>query len=166
MLIQHVLLLCMLIAYSLPIYYVYTQFQTDTTLSDIICDETCKHTILFYMVIMGFFTILYEIQRKDVESIAYISIILVTIYGLLQNGVETIAHFMFAILCLFAIFGFMVHHSYITDSKILFTFTFLNYWIILAMILFVQTDIMICECLYLFFFAAFYFYLHYLSYGL
>jgi len=164
MLIQHVLLLGMLISYSLPIYYVYTQFQTDTTLSDIICDETCKYTILFYMGIMGFFTILYEIQRNDMESIAYISIILVTIYGLLQHDVDTNSHYIFAIFCLFAIFCFMVHHSYLTNSKILFTFTFLNYWIILAMILFIKNDIMLCECLYLFFFATFYLYLHYLSY--
>ena len=163
---HHLLLLGMLIAYSLPIYYVYTQFKTNTTLSDIICDETCKYNIIFYMMIMGGFTVLYEIQRNDFESIFYITTILISIYGLLYNSVETISHFIFAILCLFAIFCFMVHHSYVTNSKILFTFTFINYWVILAMILFIQNDIMVCECLYLFFFAAFYLYLHYLSYSL
>lgn len=158
---NHVLLLGMLISYTIPIVYVITQFQTDTTLSDIICDETCKNTILFYMSIMGIFTILYEIQRKDIESIVYISIVLITIYGLLNYGPETITHFLFAIGCLFAIFIFMVHHSYQTNSPILFGFTFMNYLIILAMIIFVKDDIIICECGYLFFFAAFYIYLHF-----
>lgn len=160
MLLQNILLLCMLITYSIPIYYVYTEFKTDTTLSDIICK---KDNILFYMIIMGIFTILYEIQRNDIESIFYITTILISIYGLLQNDVETIAHFIFAILCLFAIFCFMVHHCYLTNSTILSAFTFINYWIIMCMILFIQNDIMVCECLYLFIFAIFYFYLHYLS---
>ena len=161
MLIQNLLLLCMLITYSLPIYYVYTEFKIDTTLSDLICK---KDNIIFYMILMGIFTILYEIQRNDVESIFYIITILISIYGLLQNEVETITHYIFAILCLFAIFCFMVHHSYLTNSKLLFTFTFLNYGVFLAMILFIQNDIMVCECLYILCFAVFYLYLHYLSY--
>jgi len=159
---NHVLLLGMLISYAMPIIYVIRQFQTDTTLSDIICDETCNQTILFYMTIMGIFTILYEIQRKDIESIVYISILLLSIYGLLNYGTETITHFLFAIASLFAIFIFMVHHSYQTNAPILFGFTFMNYLIILGMIIFVNDDIIICECAYLFFFAVFYLYLHFL----
>lgn len=153
----------MLISYTMPIIYVIRQFQTDTTLSDIICDETCNNTILFYMTIMGIFTILYEIQRKDMESIVYISILLLSIYGLLKYGPETITHFLFAITSLFAIFIFMVHHSYQTNAPILFGCTFANYLIILAMIIIVKDDIIICECAYLFFFTVFYLYLHFLS---
>jgi hypothetical protein len=166
MILQNILLLGMLISYSIPIIYVYSQFKTDTTLSDIICDDKCKNIIFTFMIIMGIFTFLYELYRNDTESIIYISIILITIYGLLLNGVESIYHFIFAIFCLFAIFCFMVHHTYVTSSIILFFFTFLNYWVILSMILFIQSDIIIYECLFLVFFALFYIYLHYLSYFL
>lgn len=159
---NHLLLLGMLISYAMPIIYVIRHFNPNTTLSDIICDETCNKTIIFYMTIMGIFTILYEIQRKDIESIIYIIIVLITIYGLLTYGPETTTHFLFAIGCLFAIFAFMVHHSYQTNVNILYGFTFVNYLIILAMIIFVKDDIIICECAYLFFFAAFYLYLHFL----
>jgi len=160
---NHVLLLGMLISYAIPIIYVQTKFQTDTTLSDIICDETCKNTILFYMGIMGVFTILYEtIHRKDIESTIYISILLLSIYGLLNYGPETMMHFLFAILSFFSIFFFMVHHAYKTNSPVLFGCTFVNYLIMIAMIIFVKDDIILCECAYLFFFAAFYIYLHFL----
>ena len=163
---NHVLLLGMLISYAIPILYVQTKFQTDTTLSDIICDETCKNTILFFMIIMGIFTILYEtIHRKDTESIVYISILLLSIYGLLNYGPETIYHFLFAIASFFCIFAFMVHHTYKTNSPLLFGFTFANYLVMLGMILFVKDDIILCECAYLFFFAIFYLYLHFTNVG-
>ena len=161
--INHILLGIMLIFYSIPIIYVYNMFQTKDTLSDIICNDECKKYILICMSIMSIFTIIYEILRNDIESILYISIILIAIYGLLQNGVETIEHFIFSIFCFFAIFCFMVHHSYLTSSTILSTFTFFNYCIILCMIIFVKDDIIICECLYILFFACFYIYLHFLS---
>lgn len=157
---HHVLLLGMLISYTIPIIYVQTKFQTDTTLSDIICKE---NNILFYMTIMGVFTVLYETihRNKDIESITYISILLLSIYGLLNYGPETITHFLFAILSFFSIFFFMVHHAYQTNSPLLFGFTFMNYLIMLAMIIFVKEDIILCECAYLFFFAVFYIYLHF-----
>ena len=161
--IRHILLLAMAISYSFPIMYVYNAFLTKDTLSDIICNEECKNNILFFMVIMSIFTILYEFIRNDIESIIYISIILISIFGLLQNGVETIKHYIFAIFCLFSIFFFMVHHSYKKNSIILSSLTFINYWIILSMTIFIQYDIIICECLYILCFAIFYIYLHYLS---
>jgi hypothetical protein len=161
--IKHILLGIMLILYSIPIIYVYNMFQTKDTLSDIICNDECKNYILFCMSIMSFFTIIYEFLRNDIYSILYIFILLIAIYGLLQNGVECIAHFIFAIFCFFTIFCFMVHHSYLTNSTLLSMFTFLNYCIMLSMIIFVKDDIIICECLYILCFACFYIYLHFLS---
>jgi hypothetical protein len=160
---KHVLLIAMFISYSFPIMYVYNQFLTEDTLSDIICNEECKNDILFFMIIMSIFTIIYEIIRNDIESIIYISIILISIYGLLQNGVESIRHYIFAIFCLLCIFCFMVHHSYKTNSIILIFLTIFSYLIILCMILFIQNDIIICECLYILCFGLFYIYLHFWS---
>ena len=161
MMIRHILLIAMFISYSFPIMYVYNQFLTKDTLSDIICNEECKNDIIFFMVIMSIFTILYEFIRNDVESIIYISIILISIYGLLQNGVESIYHYIFAILCFLCIFCFMVHHSYQTNSIILTLLTYFSYCTVLFMILFVQEDIIICECLYILCFGLFYIYLHF-----
>jgi hypothetical protein len=161
--IHHVLLFAMIISYSIPIIYVYQKFQANTTLSDIICDESCKNTILYSMFVMGFFNILYELQRNDIESIIYILIILFSIYRLLENGVETLYHFLYAGICLFCIFFFMVHHTFLTNSKILFLFTLFNYGIILFMITMIQEDIIICECAFLLFFALFYIYLHFIN---
>jgi len=102
--IHHVLLLTMIISYTIPILYVYNRFQPNNTLSDIICDQSCKNTILYSMCVMGIFTFLYEIQRKDIESILYIVIILFSIYGLLQNSVETMSHYFYATVCFFVYF--------------------------------------------------------------
>ena len=159
---HHFLLLGMLISYAIPIIYVQTKFQTNTTLSDIICDETCKNTILFYMTIMGIFTILYETihRSKDIESRIYISILLLSIYGLLNYGPETDIHYLFAITSFFCIFAFMVQNT--KKDTILGIFTFLNYMILLSLTLCIKDDYMISECAYLFFFAAFYIYLHFL----
>jgi hypothetical protein len=159
--IHHALLVAMIISYSIPIIYVYQKFQSNITLSDIICDTSCKNTILYSMFIMGFFTILYELQRKDIESNIYILIILFSIYRLLENGVETVYHFLYASICFFCIF--LVHHTLVTNSKILFLFTLFNYGIMLFLTIMIQDDIIICESAFLFFFAVFYIYLHFIS---
>jgi hypothetical protein len=115
------------------------------------------------MGIMGVFTIIYEtIHRKDIESIIYISILLLSIYGLLNYGPETDIHYLFAIASFFVIFAFMVHNT--KKDKILGMFTFLNYMILLSLTLCIKDDYMICECAYLVFFAAFYLYLHFLPF--
>lgn len=161
--IKHILLIAMFISYSFPILYVYSLFSIKDTLSDIICNEECKNDILFFMAMMSFFTIMYEYLRKDTESIIYISIVLISIYGLLQNGVESVQHYIFALLCLFSIFCFMVYHCHRTESNILTILTFINYWVILFMTIFMKEDIIICECLYILCFGLFYIYLHFLS---
>jgi len=161
--IHHVLLLTMIISYTIPILYVYNRFQPNNTLSDIICDQSCKNTILYSMCVMGIFTFLYEIQRKDIESILYIVIILFSIYGLLQNSVETMSHYFYATVCFFCIFFFMVHHTFLTNSNILFIFTLINYLIILFITIFIKDDMIIGECAFLFLFALFYLYLHFIS---
>jgi hypothetical protein len=161
---HHFLLLGMLISYTAPIIYVIRQFNLNTTLSDIICDEKCKNHILFYMIIMGVFTIFYEsIHRKDMESIVYISILLLSIYGLLNYGPETDIHYLFAITSFFCIFAFMVQNT--KNDYILGILTCLNYMILLSLTLCIKDDYMICECAYLFLFALFYIYLHFLPKG-
>jgi hypothetical protein len=71
------LLLFMIICYAVPIYYVYFNYHSNHSVSNIICGDECKYTILFFMFLMGMGTLLYEMERNDTYSIILIGILLV-----------------------------------------------------------------------------------------
>ena len=50
---KNALLLFMIICYLLPIYYVYDNYNLNTSVSNIICDDNCKYYILCCMFLMG-----------------------------------------------------------------------------------------------------------------
>ena len=47
------LLLFMIVCYLTPIYYVYFYYESNHSVSNIICNDNCKKTILFFMLLMG-----------------------------------------------------------------------------------------------------------------
>ena len=81
---KHLLLFLMLLCYSLPIYYVYYHYNSNTSVSNIICNDNCKYIILGFMLLMGICTILYELERNDKYSIVLINTLLIGIYGLIN----------------------------------------------------------------------------------
>ena len=60
MFIKNTLLICIILSYSIPLYNICQKNFNKISVSNIICDENCKKNIFMFMIIMGFFTILYE----------------------------------------------------------------------------------------------------------
>lgn len=85
--ISNFLLIMMLLSYSMPIIYVYLNYsQKNESVSSVINSDTCQRYILSGMIVMGVFTILYELNRNCISSIiSIISIcgVLIGIYGVI-----------------------------------------------------------------------------------
>ena len=77
------LLFLMLSFYLFPIIYVYIYYDNNPSVSNIISNDDSKYIILFFMILMGITTILYEYKKDDIYSLIIISILLVSIYILI-----------------------------------------------------------------------------------
>ena len=80
---RDLLLFLMSLFYIIPVAYVYIYYDNNSSISSIISEDNSKYIILFFMILMGTATILYEYKRDDIYSLAIISILLVSIYILL-----------------------------------------------------------------------------------
>jgi hypothetical protein len=108
---KHFILLFMLMAYAIPISYVYAMGNHESV-SQIICSESCQHIIMLSMLVMGWFTLWYEWERNDQISFMYIALLLVGIYGLLWMDESHSIHYVFASCVFISILGFMYHHRH------------------------------------------------------
>lgn len=108
---KHFILLFMLVAYAIPISYVYS-IGNHESVSQIICSDSCQHMIMLSMLVMGWFTLWYEWERNDKTSFIYIVLLLIGIYGLLWMDESHIIHYVFATCVFISILGFMYHHRY------------------------------------------------------
>ena len=109
---KNVLLSFMILCYLSPILFVYYNYNSNTSVSNIICDNNCKNYILFFMLLMGIGTILYEFERNDVYSQLFIFILLFGIYGLICMNETYTIHYFFAFLVFISILSFMIRHCY------------------------------------------------------
>ena len=57
---KHKLIMCITISYLIPILIVCYLYNNSPSISCIICNQKNKYIILFFMIIFGFFIILYE----------------------------------------------------------------------------------------------------------
>jgi len=161
---KHVLLLFILVCYSLPIYYVYYHYNSNPSVSNIICNENCKYIILFFMALMGLGTILYEIERNDIYSIIFICALLTGIYGLIYINETHQVHYVFASLVFLSILCFMIRHCYLTNHAMILLVSFvLEVVMLFYMIVNINTNIFYGEIIYILNFAFFYIYLHFIQ---
>jgi hypothetical protein len=132
--ISHLLLFIMFIFYVIPIYLVYSlynQNKHNNSISSIIS----HHPVVFvFMVMMGLFTILYEINRGDYKSMCYILMLLIGIYGVLLIKETYAIHYVFAFLVFASILSFMSHHCSKTKCEHLRSF-FRIEWICFVLLL-------------------------------
>lgn len=161
---KHYLLLFMIGCYIIPISYVYYQYNSNPSVSSIICDDNCKHVILFYMFLMGGGTLLYEIERHDTWSIIIISILLFGIYGLTCINETSTIHYIFATIVFIAILSFMVRHYCLTNCNILLLSLSIEIALALFVIINIYENIFYGEVLYILNFAFYYIYLHFREY--
>ena len=160
---KNILLFIMIFFYLLPIYYVYLNYNSNKSVSNIICDDNCKNYILFFMVFMGIFTLLYELERNDNYSILLVGILLIGIYGLICVNETNTIHYVFAILVFIVILLFMFWHCYLTDCNIILLFSlFLEIFILLIIIMNIFGDIFYAEIIYILNFAFYYLSLHFI----
>ena len=162
--ISNFLLVMMLLSYFIPIVYVYYNYSTDEnhSVSSVIGSDKCQRYILIGMIIMGVFTILYELNRGCKLSLSFIFLLLIGIYGVILVKENDKIHYIFASLVFIGIICFMGTHCYFRDLDFLKLSLYLQ--IILSIFLLVyftrNIDIFFCEVLLIVNFAVFYLYLH------
>ena len=142
---------------------VYSYYNSNNSVSSIICKDECRKIILFFMLLMGGGTLLYEIERDDTISIFLILLLLIGIYGLICINENNIIHYIFAFSVFITILLFMIRHCYNTNCNLLLTSSFLLEVLALIFIIAnIEKNIFFGEILYILNFAFFYLYLHFI----
>jgi hypothetical protein len=164
MLIKNILLLLMLISYIIPIIYVKIFFNMDDSISAIISNEKnggVNKIVLIPMIFMGIFTILYEINRNDIISLIIILFLLTGIMGVIFINIQNILHYFYAFIVFISIIGFMIYHTLMIKSNILFNMVYMNLLLMDYIIIKINDNIFYYEVLYILIFGAFYILLHF-----
>ena len=166
MFIKNSLLICLILSYCLPIYYIYCKYSGNSSLSNIICNKDLKNYIFMFMIIMGFFAILYEIKRNDYISLLIIILLLIGIYGTININEKNNYHYVFATILFLSIFIFMIYHYYITKSSVLFYLLCIQIILLISTIIFFyKKPFLYIEVLYALNFGIYYLYLHKFNLG-
>ena len=169
--ISNFLLGMMILSYSIPISYIYRNYTNkNQSISSVIGSDECQRFILVGMIIMGTFTVLYELNRQLVFSglismISMISMIclLVGIYGVILVKEDRNIHYVFAVFVFISIIAFMGMHCWCN-----FCDNFLNFSLyvqilflgVLACSMVKDMNIFFCESFLIINFAIYYLYLH------
>jgi hypothetical protein len=133
---QTIILTLMLLAYIVPVAFVYYKYNTATdsatctrSISSIITSQEpffnevaplfqTRYFIAVCMLIMTGFTVIYEYQRcvdymnSRMWSLASIVVLLVGIFGVIFIPEQDPVHYIFAAAAFFAIVGFMTGHTF------------------------------------------------------
>ena len=104
---KNILLLTALIIYLFPIIYISVYYNNNNSISSIISNEKAKYIILFFMLLMGIAIILYERKRDNIYSLITISILLLSIYGLIYFNEGHTLHYIFSCIAFLSILLFM-----------------------------------------------------------
>ena len=154
----------MITCYLVPICYVYFTYNSNTSVSNIICNDDCKHYILFFMLLMGIGTLLYEFERNDTYSKIAIGILLIGIYGLIYVNETNTMHYIFASLAFMAILFFMIRHCYVIGcNSILLSSLILEILVLFIILSNINENIFYGEIVYILNFAFYYLYLHFIE---
>jgi len=160
------LLAFMLLCYLFPILFVYYNYNSNNSVSNIICNDNCKNYILFFMGLMGIGTILYELERNDTYSQILIYILLIGLYGLIYIDETFTVHYIFAFQVFISILLFMIRQCYLTycnmtllSSLVLQVLTLLS----IIILFYIDESIYYAEIVYILNFAFYYLYLHFIQ---
>jgi hypothetical protein len=163
--VSHFLLFMMLLSYSIPIGYIcYYYSKNKGSVSSIINSDECQRFIFVGMIIMGLFTILYELNREK-STIYVIIMLLIGIYGVILVKENDKIHYFFASLVFLSINGFMIfhcYHQYCNDFLNFLLYIQFIFSILLLLFLVKCNDILFCEGILIINFAIYYLFLHFL----
>jgi hypothetical protein len=161
---KNTLLSFMILCYLLPIYIVFYNYNSNNSVSNIICNDNCKHYILFCMFLMSIGTILYELERNDKYSQIIICLLLIGIYGLIYVNEMHLIHYFFACIVFIAILFFMIRHCYLTNyNVILVSSLYLEIFTLFLIMYNINDNIFYSEIIYILNFAFYYLYLHFIN---
>ena len=156
----------MLFSYLLPILFVFYNYNSNNSVSNIICNNNCRNYILFFMFLMGIGTLLYEYERNDFYSQIIIFILLSGLYGLIYINESHKIHYFFAFLVFIAILFFMIRHCYLKKCNSILLLS-LYFEIVALLVIMIDinknTNIFYSEIFYILNFAFFYLYLHFMK---
>lgn len=156
------LLLCMITIFLFLVAYIYVNYCKNPSLSNIMTCDDFKYIILLGMIIMGIFTILYELEREDDISLVIIIFLLIGIYGVIFIKEENI-HLIFGGIVFLAIISFMIKHFLCNkkENDILFILVFLQALLFIITLSNLDNNIFFLEVFYIITFAVFYIVLHF-----
>ena len=161
---KNFLLLFIILCYLSPIMFVFYNYTSNNSVSNIICDENCKHYILFCMILMGIGTLLYELERNDKYSQIIIDLLLIGIYGLIYVNETYTVHYYFAFLVFIAILFFMSRQCYLKYCNIILLLSLcLEIITLFFIIININKNIFYGEIIYILNFAFYYLYLHFIQ---
>lgn len=158
---KNIILILIIICYLFPIIFVYKNYNSNKSLSNIISNDNNKIFFLFFMFLMGIMVILYEFERNDLYSQILISILLIGLYSLIYINETYTIHYFFAFIVFLAILIFMFRHCYLTNYDVLLSLSLLLALILLLLTLIVENRFFIYQLMYILNFAFFYLYLHF-----
>ena len=162
---ENYILIFMLLCYLIPVIIVYYNYDYNSAISNIICNNNCKSKVLFFMILMGIGTLVYEIKRNDIYAIIFILFLLFGLYGLICINEMYIIHYVFAILVFICIILFMLRHCYLTKcNDILLISLILELFVLIFILKNIRKNIFSAQVFYILNFAFFYLYLHYISF--
>lgn len=150
----------MIFCYLVPICCVYLMYNSNNSVSSIICNQNCQKIILCFMLFMGLGTMLYEIERSVFFSIIIMAILLIGIYGLLCFDETSSIHYLFGTIVFTAILSFMARHC--GENRILWSSFLLEIVLLVGIIMNMNHNIFYAEVLFILNFAVFYLYLHFI----
>lgn len=162
--ISNFLLVMMFLSYSIPISYIYRNYTyKNQSISSLIGSDECKRFILVGMIIMGTFTVLYELNRKCISSVISIIGVLIGIYGVILVKEDRNIHYVFAVLVFISIISFMGIHCWFNFCDNFLNFSLYVQILFLGVLLFSMVkdmNIFFCESFLIINFAIYYLYLH------
>lgn len=164
----NILLTLTAVSYLYPLNIIYSNFENNYSISEIVTKDNLKYDISLGFCIMGIFVILYESLRLDKNTIYIILPLIFSIIGVI-NTIEyknTIFcwHTFFAVICFGSIAIFNLFLILNKNSNIL-KLLFLNQiFIIFLLLLNLKRQIFYYECLLLLNFSLIYLYNHYLDF--
>ena len=167
--IKHYLLAFMISCYLIPIYYVYSSYNENNSVCNIICKEEATNIIFGSMSFMGGGALLYEIERGDIYSFLLILTMLLGIFGLIMINESNKLHYVFVFIVFISIYSFMGWHRYIVGHHIALSLSMFIQTIVAIILLYffivnfnMAWDMFFLEVFYILNYAFFYIFLHFI----
>ena len=165
---SNLFLICMINVYIFTIILLYLTYRENNSISSIISDKKCNTLLFFLFCLMSIFTILYEVQRNNLYSLVFITILLVNLCGIICIDETITTHYVCAGLIFVTIICFMSHWAFQKNLTVLF-FSLIcqlivSSWLLYSLVIVNKNrnreNILCSEIFLLCNFAGFYLYLH------